>query len=87
MVNNEEKIVYKLKGKPEYHLIRLEFGSNIDLVEWTVKRTNDNDNYKENDADLSFVTEKWINGRELLTMYIELGEDIYLTIFSKKYNN
>ena len=82
-LNKEEKIVYKLKGKPEYHLMRLEFGSNSDLIEWTVKRTNDNDNYRENDTDLSFVTEKWINGRELLTMYIENGEDIYLTIFTK----
>ena len=82
-LNNEEKIVYRLKGNPEYHLMRLEFGSNSDLVEWTVKRTNDNDNYRKNDSDLSFVTEKWINGRELLTMYIEKGEDIYLTIFTK----
>ena len=82
-LNKEEKIVYKLKGKSEYHLMRLEFGSNSDLVEWTVKRTYDNDNYRENDTDLSFVTEKWINGRELLTMYIEHGEDIYLTIFTK----
>ena len=63
--------------------MRLEFGSNSDLVEWTVKRTNDKDNYRKNDTDLSFVTEKWINGRELLTMYIEKGEDIYLTIFTK----
>ena len=82
-LNNEEKIVYRLKGNPEYHLMRLEFGSNSDLVEWTVKRTNDNDNYRKNDSDLSFVTEKWINGRELLTIYIEKGEDIYLTIFTK----
>jgi len=86
-LNNEEKIVYKLKGKPGYNLMRLEFGSNSDLVEWTVKRTNDNDNYRKNDTDLSFVTEKWINGRELLTMYIEHGEDIYLTIFTKKIIN
>ena len=82
-LNDEEKIVYKLKGKSEYHLMRLEFGSNSDLIGWTVKRTNDNDNYRKNDTDLSFVTEKWINGRELLTMYIEQGEDIYLTIFTK----
>ena len=82
-LDNNEKIVYKLKGKSEYHLMRLEFGSNSDLVEWTVKRTNDKDNYRKNDTDLSFVTEKWINGRELLTMYIEKGEDIYLTIFTK----
>ena len=84
-LDNNEKIVYKLKGKSEYHLMRLEFGSNSDLVEWTVKRTNDidSDSYMKNDTDLSFVTEKWINGRELLTMYIEQGEDIYLTLFTK----
>jgi hypothetical protein len=84
-LDNNEKIVYKLKGKSEYHLMRLEFGSNSDLIEWTVKRTyeKDNDNYRKNDTDLSFVTEKWINGRELLTMYIEQGEDIYLTVFTK----
>jgi hypothetical protein len=37
-----------------------------------------------NDTDLSFVIEYWHNGRELLTMYIENGEDIYLTIFKKQ---
>ena len=82
-LDNNEKIVYKLKGKSKCHLMRLEFGRNSDLVKWTVKRTNDNDNYRKNDSDLSFVTEKWINGRELLTMYIEQGEDIYLTVFTK----
>ena len=84
-LDNEEKIVYKLKGKSEYHLMRLEFGSNSGLVDWSVKRTNErnNDNYRKNDTDLSFVSEKWINGRELLTIYIEHGEDIYLTVFTK----
>jgi len=84
-LDNNEKIVFRLKGKSESHLMRLEFGSNSDLVGWTVKRTNDkdSDNYRKNDTDLSFVTEKWINGRELLTMYIEQGEDIYLTVFAK----
>ena len=83
-INNEEKIVYKLKGKAKYHLMRLEFGSNNGLIGWSVKRNNSDKNYKANDTDLSFVTEKWINGRELLTMYIENGEDIYLTIFPKE---
>jgi hypothetical protein len=82
-INNEEKIVYKLKGKAKYHLMRLEFGSNNGLIGWSVKRNNSDKDYRENDTDLSFVTEKWINGRELLTMYIEKGEDIYLTIFPK----
>ena len=82
--NNEEKIVYKLKGNSNYHLMRLEFGCNSDYIDWSVKRTMDNDNYMNNDTDLSFVTEKWMNGRQLLTMYIENGEDIYLTVFIKK---
>ena len=80
---NEEKIVYKLKGNTNYHLMRLEFGCNSDVIGWSVKRTNNNESYMKNDTDLSFVTERWSNGRELLTMYIENGEDIYLTIFPK----
>ena len=82
--NNEEKIVYKLKGNTNYHLMRLEFGCNSNYIGWSVKRNMDNDTYIKNDTDLSFVTEKWINGRQLLTMYIENGEDIYLTVFIKK---
>ena len=78
---NEEKVVYRLKGNPKYHLMRLELGFNNKNIEWSVKRKKDNIYYRKNDTDLSFVTEKWINGRELLTMYIENGEDIYLTLF------
>ena len=63
-IKNEKKIVYNLKGKENYHLMRLEFSSNSECVKWSVKRTNNN-NYMKNDTDLSFVTEKWINGREL----------------------
>ena len=80
-LNDEEKIVYKLKGNEQYHLMRLEFGCNNNNIIWSVKRNYDNYNYNKNDTDLSFVTEKWVNGRELLTMYIERGEDIYLIIF------
>ena len=83
-INNGEKVVYKLKGNINYHLMRLEFGCNSEYIGWSVKRTNENENYKNNDTDLSFVTEKWINGRELLTMFIENGEDIYLTVFIKE---
>jgi hypothetical protein len=83
-LNGKERIVYKLKGKTAYHLMRLEFGANSESIGWSVKRTNDSENFRKNDTDLSFVTEKWINGRELLTMYIERGEDIYLTIFKNK---
>ena len=86
-LNSEEKIVYKLEGKSQYHLMRLEFGCNSDIIGWSIKRTNEDNNYINNDTDLSFVTEKWINGRELLTMFIENGEDIYLTIFPKSIIN
>ena len=85
-IKNEKKIVYNLKGKENYHLMRLEFSSNSEYVKWSVKRTNNN-NYMKNDTDLSFVTERWINGRELLTMYIEKGEDIYLSVFLQNTKN
>ena len=83
-LNKEEKILYRLKGNNKYHLMRLEFGCNNKNIGWSVKRTNNNASYINNDTDLSFVTEKWSNGRELLTMYIERGEDIYLAIFPKE---
>ena len=83
-LNTDSKVVYRLEGKPQFHLMRLEFACNSNYLGWSVKRTKEIDNYKTNDTDLSFVTEKWINGRGLLTMYIERGEDIYLTIFPLK---
>ena len=82
-LNNYEKITYKLKGQEKYHLMRLEFGHNSGEINWSVKRNYDQENYKVNDTNISFVIEYWHNGRELLTMYIENGEDIYLTIFKK----
>ena len=83
-LNTDSKVVYRLEGKPQFHLMRLEFACNSNYLGWSVKRTKEIDNYMTNDTDLSFVTEKWINGRGLLTMYIERGEDIYLTIFPLK---
>ena len=83
-LNKEEKIVYRLKGNSKYHLMRLEFGYNSIYIGWSVKRNINDTSYMNNDTDLSFVTEKWSNGRALLTMYIERGEDIYLTIFQKE---
>ena len=82
-LNKYEKITYKLKGQEKYHLMRLEFGHNSGDINWSVKRKYDENNYNSNDTDISFVIEYWHNGRELLTMYIENGEDIYLTIFNK----
>ena len=86
-INNEERIVYKLKGKENYHLMRLEFSSNSEYIGWSVRRTNDYNDYMKNDTGLPFITEKWSNGRELLTMYIENGEDIYLSVFFKDMKN
>ena len=82
-INDEEKIVYKLISYSQYHLMRLEIGLNNDLIGWSVKRTIDEKNYKTNDTDLPFITENWYNGRGLITLYIEKGEDIYLTFFRK----
>ena len=81
-LKDEEKIFYRLGGKSQFHLMRLEIGLNSNNIDWSVKRANDN-NYMYNDSDISFVTEKWINGRGLVTIYIENGEDIYLTFFTK----
>ena len=80
---DSKKVVYRLQGNTDKKLMRLEFGHNSPDIKWSVKRTNSN-YYKTNDTDLSFVTEYFWNGRELLTMYIEKGEDIYLTIFKEK---
>ena len=78
---NNTKITYRLEGQKKYHLMRLEFGHNSEDLKWTVNRNNYSENYMNNDSDISFVIEYWKNGRELLTMYIEDGEDIYLTIY------
>ena len=82
-LGNEERIVYKLKGKEDNHLMRLVFSCNSEYIGWSVRKTNDYNDYMKNDTNLGFVTEKWNNGRELLTMYKENGEDIYLSIFYK----
>ena len=80
-MNRNMKVTYKLEGKKKYHLMRLEFGKNSEDISWSVNRNYGESNYQTNDSDISFVVEYWINGRTLLTMYIEKGEDIYLTIF------
>ena len=83
-LNKYDRVTYKLEGNEKYHLMRLELGHNSGDINWSVKRTYEEKNYTMNDTDLSFVIEYWHNGRELLTMYIENGEDIYLTIFKKQ---
>ena len=80
------KVTYRLEGKKQYHLMRLQFGQNIGKIKWSVNRNYNEKNYKNNDTDISFVVEYWKNGRELLTMYIENGEDIYLTIYKEERN-
>ena len=75
-----DRITYRLKGYEKYHLMRLEIGHNSGDIAWSVNRKYV-DNYTANDSDISFVIEYWHNGRELSTMYIEHGEDIYLTIY------
>ena len=83
-LNKYDRVTYKLEGNEKYHLMRLELGHNSGDINWSVKRAYEEKNYTMNDTDLSFVIEYWHNGRELLTMYIENGEDIYLTIFKKQ---
>ena len=79
-----KRVVYRLRAVEKYHLMRVEFSSNDEKILWSVKRTNNETNYMKNDTDLSFVTEKYANGREILTLYIEHGEDIYLSIYLSK---
>lgn len=80
---NEKKVIYKLGGKLECHLMRLEIGFNKDDIGWSVRRKINNDSFIYNDTDLSFIIERYYNGKSILTIYIERGEDIYLTIFNK----
>ena len=86
-IHNEKKIVYKLAGNKNLHLMRLEISFNSNSLGYSVKRINSDNNYMSNDTDLSFVKENTFNGRGLLTIYIEKGEDIYLTIFNNNINN
>ena len=82
---NEKRTIYRLKSK--YHLMRIEIGLNNNEIRWSVNRKHEDINYIYNDTDISFVTEKWCNGRGLVTIYIERGEDIYLNFFSNNSNN
>ena len=86
-IHNEKKIVYKLSGNKKLHLMRIEISFNSNSIGYSVKRINSDNNYMSNDTDLSFVKEITYNGRGLLTIYIEKGEDIYLTIFKSNINN
>ena len=67
--------------------MRIELGFNSNLLSYSIKRINSEKNYIYNDTDLSFIKESSYNGRGLLTIFIENGEDIYLTIFNNNINN
>ena len=56
--SNETKIIYKLKGNINYHLMRLEFGYNSEYIDWSVKRITDKDNYMNNDTDFWVLLQK-----------------------------
>ena len=77
LINKQKRNTYRLNSK--YNLMRLEIFCDNSIINWSVRRNNNE--YFYNETGLSFVTEKWSNGRELLTMYINNGEDIYLNIF------
>ena len=49
---NEER-----SGKKQYHLMRLQFGQNMGKIKWSVNRNYNENNYKNNDTDISFVVE------------------------------
>ena len=81
----DEKNVYKLKGDTVKKYIRVQFSSNGGIINYSIRRNKDND-YRKNDTSIDIVKNEWINGRGLLTMYLENGEDIYLTVFKSDLN-
>ena len=82
----DEKNVYKLKADTAKKYLRVQFSANSDVLNYSVRRKNDDD-YKKNDTTINIIKTEWKNGRGLLTMKLEEGEDIYLTIFKNSGNN
>ena len=76
----DEKNIYKLKGDTVKKYLRVQFSSNSGIINYSIRRQKDND-YKKNDTSITIVKDEWINGRGLLTMKLENGEDIYLTVY------
>ena len=76
----DEKNVYKLKGDLTKKYLRVQFSANSNILNYSIRRKSD-DNYKKNDTSINIIKSEWINGRGLLTMKLENGEDIYLTVF------
>ena len=86
-IRNEKKIVYRLAGNKKFHLMRIELGFNSNFIGYSIKRLNSENNYIYNDTDLSLIKDSSYNGKGILTIYNENGEDIYLTIFNNDINN
>ena len=82
----DEKNVYKLKGDTTKKYLRVQFSSNSGIINYSIRRQKDN-LYRQNDTNINIVKDEWINGRGLLTMYLENGEDIYLTVFKTNSNS
>ena len=81
----DEKNVYKLKGDTVKKYLRVQFSSNSGIINYSIRRQKDND-YRKNDTSIAIIKNEWINGRGLLTMRLEDGEDIYLTVFKTNSN-
>ena len=79
-LGTDEINVYKLKADIVKKYLRVQFSSNSGIINYSVRRQKDND-YKKNDTSINIVNAEWINGRGLLTMKFENGEDIYLTVY------
>ena len=76
-----------MAGNKKLHLIALEISFNSNSIGYSIKRTNSDTNYIYNDTDLDFVSQNTYNGRGLLTINNENGNDIYLTIFNREINS
>ena len=81
----DEKNVYKLKADIVKKYLRIQFSANSGHINYSIRRQKDND-YKKNDTSINYVNSEWINGRGLLTMKFENGEDLYLTIYKTDLN-
>ena len=68
LMNKNKRNTYILNRK--YNLMKIEIFCDSSIINWSVRRNISDDEYHNNETGLSFVTEKWSNGRELLTMYI-----------------
>ena len=68
LMNKNKRNTYILNRK--YNLMKIEIYCDSSIINWSVRRNISDDEYHNDETGLSFVTEKWSNGRELLTMCI-----------------